>query len=133
MAIYLDADGLGKADNEGHAIGDRLMKSLVEAGKEIARRPNDVIFRRGDRSDEIIIFLPGDNLDSFKTLERKYNEALLEKGGDRKFTASLAFGIYGQGRSAEETIKILDEALSKKKAGREKGQHIDTIFLENNG
>ncbi len=128
VAIFLDVDGLGNANEEGHEVGDTLIKCVADAGKKITQRPNDAIFRRGDKSDEFIIFLPGDNLESFELLEKKYNEALLEKSGGRNFTASLALGIYGHGRSAAETIKILDKELSKEKSARGKGQHIETIF-----
>lgn len=133
VAIFIDADGLGEANKFGHDYGDTLLKAVASSGLEISKRPLDVICRRGEGSDEFVIFLPGDSSKDFKVLEKHFNEALNKKTGSQNFSASLAFGEYGLGKTARETVKELDEKLSLEKAKRpQKGMHIESIFLSFN-
>jgi diguanylate cyclase (GGDEF)-like protein len=135
LMIYLDADGLTQANKRGHEFGDELLAKVADAGKEIAHRPNDLIFRRGSEgADEFIIILPGENLDHMEQLEVRYLQALKSKSTDNEITASLAIGSYGLGRSARQTAEVLDKKLSVAKDKRaQKGMHVETIYLKENG
>jgi len=134
VMIFLDADGLGEENKKGHSHGNVLLQNIVAAASGITHRPLDVVFRKGDAADEFVICLPGDLEDSFVPLADAFNKSLREVSGENNFTASLAFGEYGNGVTAKDTLARLDSLLSKEKAGRPKGVHIDTIFdkRENN-
>jgi GGDEF domain-containing protein len=123
VLVLMDVDGLGKANEISHDTGDNLLRSIANATKELTERPNDVAFRRGDRSDEFLAILPGDTKDSYKALESKFNNNVSTG------SASLVFGVYGEGFTAKQTLQKMDEILSAAKAGRPKGRHIETIFI----
>ncbi len=130
VAIYIDADGLGEANKISHAYGDKLLQTVAKATGAISNRPLDVVFRRGDKSDEFIIFLPGENKEEFGNLEQKFNKAMREKSAEDNFSVSMVFGEYGyNNRSAGETIEILDKILSNAKSKRPKGEHVPTIIF----
>lgn len=129
VIICLDADGLGEANKLGHEEGDSLLKCIADAGMDVANRPNDQIFRRGDKADEIIIILPGVTDQDFESLKDKIEKGILEKRGQKNYSASMILGIYGDGISARQSIGELDRRLSAAKAEREKGAHLDPIFV----
>jgi GGDEF domain-containing protein len=129
VIVCMDADGLGNANELGHEEGDRLLNCIADAGREVAHRPNDQIFRRGDKSDEIIIILPGVTDQDFESLNKIIENQILEKRGSKNYSASMIFGTYGKGKSARLSLSEIDKLLSAAKAKREKGVHLDPIFV----
>lgn len=130
VAIFLDADGLDKANSQGHPHGDLFIQNIAAAGKKITSRPNDRIFRRGDRSDEFVLVFPGLQRDGCKNLAKLFEKYLEEISGENNFTASLAVGYFSENVTVRKIVNELDSELSKAKNKRPKGEHIETIILE---
>lgn len=126
--VFVDVDGLGEANKRSHEYGDQLLKSVADAVGEMAGRIDDVSFRRGDKSDEMIAALPGASSKDWNALDLKFQDALQRISKGKAFSASLIFGEYGNSTTARARLHQLDEVFSEAKAKAGKGVHIDTIF-----
>jgi diguanylate cyclase (GGDEF)-like protein len=133
VMLFLDADGLGEANKLGHDKGDSLLKTVATAGKDLASRADDEVWRRGDNSDEFIIALPGASFKDFERIEQKFEDAMQKRSAGKAFSASIVMGSYGYTTTARERLMQLDQVLSAAKARVGKGVHIDTIFDKSNG
>jgi diguanylate cyclase (GGDEF)-like protein len=133
LILYLDADGLKEANNISHETGDELLKIVARSAQDTAQRANDLVFRQGaDGADEFAIVLPGETEGMMEEVATKFFEAL-KKNSDGAVNASVAVGKYGYGKTARQTMKELDLALSEAKKKRAvRGAHVDTIYLKDN-
>lgn len=131
--VFWDVDGLNDANKISHEYGDLLVKTIFGAAQGVAQRAGDEIFRRGDRSDEGLIVLPGVSIDDWETIEQKFQDAIQARSSGHAFNASMVFGEYGVHTTARESYKRLDEILSRAKAAAGKGVHVNTIFDKSNG
>jgi diguanylate cyclase (GGDEF)-like protein/PAS domain S-box-containing protein len=103
-------------DNEGHQVGDQVLRSLGQVIKVCIRKDIDSGFRYG--GDEFSIILP----DTDKNQARVAAERISKQFGAFKFgRVSLSIGIAGAvpGEDEKSIVKRADEALyTSKREGR---------------
>lgn len=131
LILYIDVDGLKKANDISRETGNTLLKRVVQATGVLAKRVLDKVYRQGgDGGDEFAVILPGDTEERMREVVSIFEKALKEMNTDMKVTASLAIGTYGNGKTARESVTELDNALKESKDKRkQRGAHVNTVFL----
>lgn len=125
--IYLDADKLKLInDTQGHAVGDKYIKSIAEALRNGTRRDLDFAARTG--GDEFALILPGTDLKGAETM-----------WADSLNPEFLRLGIAISGGAAEldpnnieETKKRADDAMyGAKRDESRNGENLLYSFVRN--
>jgi len=124
LVVALDLDNLREWNKKGHPVGDEALRTLIRGVKR-ATREEDYLFRRGDKSDEIIVILRiQDELDDDKLIENverikvSANSNFIEIGGVKlPVTASVGYEIVrpGELRKAEDILGLVDAKESENK------------------
>jgi diguanylate cyclase (GGDEF)-like protein len=108
--MFFDIDGLKRInDQQGHAVGDEVLRRFADAAREHLRRP-DVFGRLG--GDEFAVILPETDADGAEGVARRLLERLLDPAGGEPIDASI--GIAGgpvDGYSLEVLVGAADEQM----------------------
>jgi len=112
-------------DNYGHQGGDSSLSSVAQLLASTVKRPTDLACRYG--GEEFTIILPGTDLAGVRVIAEKLREAVWQRNIPHEASTiadrvTLSFGTAtytGQYQSADELIKVADDALySAKDQGR---------------
>ncbi|GAB6180313.1 GGDEF domain-containing protein [Desulfotomaculum defluvii] len=116
--IALDFDSFKKInDTYGHAIGDKCLKTFVQAAKSVIR-PTDTVARFG--GDEFMLLLPHTPREGAKVVGEKIR-AHLSKVADPPFTISMGIAEWPKdGRKEKDLLTYADESLY---TAKEKGKN----------
>lgn len=122
MVVALDLDDLRKWNKHGHKVGDKALEIIASSIKRVIKN-KDHAFRRGDKSDEIVVVMRIEkNLDDntlkeviFERLQRVVNAGFIEinENGEKikePVTASADFIVLkpGESRSVDEILAEVD-------------------------
>jgi diguanylate cyclase (GGDEF)-like protein len=135
-ALMLDIDFFKRVNDEhGHAVGDELLKAVVDTA-QIALRSSDVLCRYG--GEEFAVLLPGTGRDECLVVAERLRARIAEASipcpsGEVRVTVSL--GAYsGRPKNGEDLALYLrraDEALYRSKAlGRNRSSFWQPIGKE---
>jgi diguanylate cyclase (GGDEF)-like protein len=132
VILMLDLDNF-KAINDtfGHLAGDRVIISLGEIAKKIARE-SDIVSRFG--GEEFAFLLANtDTEQAYNLCERLQHEirntALKYEDNDITFTASIGLAAYTQEQpfSIDQLLSLADKALYSAKA---RGKNCSVVYRE---
>ncbi len=123
--LMLDVDRFKRInDTEGHAVGDRALKSLA-AVVRLGVRPGDVCGRWG--GEEFVVLLPGTDAAAAAAIGERLREAAIESprwsddGGGVRLTISVGVATSVANDIAQSLVARADAALYRAKgAGRNK-------------
>lgn len=128
VVMALDLDNLKEWNKQGHLIGDDALRALAESLRN-STKEEDHIFRRGDKSDEIIIVMEiGKDLsDEFiqkNIFERVKNAANTGSVKNEPVTASVEYVIVRPGglKNVTEILSIVDAKQVEEKNNPENKQ-----------
>jgi diguanylate cyclase (GGDEF)-like protein len=111
-------------DTYGHAIGDFVLKELVNTLKSLFTRESDLVARIG--GEEFAVLLPDYKVDAAMTkaeeiLNRVRHEAYAHEGKEIRFHVSIGVASLCPGEAATAWIKRADLALyHSKNTGRDR-------------
>ena len=110
--IVIDLDGFKEInDNQGHAMGDQVLKKAADAMKELVRT-SDLVARVGGDEFAILSFNPSS--EGLSLLADRLSQALSDTG----IQASVGFAMTQQGVTLEETWAAADRAMYGRKGRR---------------
>jgi len=117
VICYIDIDNLKKInDSHGHAEGDFLINTVVEALKQITRS-SDYIFRMG--GDEFLLIFPNIQLQQFNALINRIIQQLNSKEiHNQPIDFSFGFAEFQHDKqhfSPDELINVADSRMYKSK------------------
>lgn len=105
-------------DGHGHAVGDRVLKSLVSALGSRKRR-SDMLFRTGGEEFVLLLFrtAPADATRVAEGMRQRIEQASLLP--DRQVTVSIGLALQRPGQDASAWLQAADAALyDAKRKGR---------------
>lgn len=115
---YLDVDNFKQVnDHFGHAVGDRLLRSVVERGKPALRRL-DVFARLG--GDEFAILFPKTDEQAAKIVAEKLRAIVLEGFRHDAMPVTLSMGVLtctAAPAAVDELIALADGLMYRAKHG----------------
>ena len=115
-AVLVDVDHFKRVnDKYGHAVGDRVLKSVVRIVQD-RRRKLDLLFRHG--GEEFLLLLP-DTRGPEATLVAEILRGTIERSpilGDSKVTVSIGVGELRRGESAADWMQRVDASLYRAKS-----------------
>lgn len=113
--LYCDIDSFKKInDTHGHSIGDAVLKRFAKELRAIFSRTDDLISRKGNRSDEFTVYWLSTKLEATETFIRKIRSNLREievKGV--KFSVSAGFACLDYTHFQDHYFYENPETLSK--------------------
>ena len=120
--VLLDLDRFKQVnDTHGHLAGDAVIRHAIASILKYCRQ-TDLVGRYG--GEELVICLPGTNLESGLRFAERVRTAFAESGtrhGDQTIHSTASFGVaaYRAGESLEQWLSRADNALYRAKhAGR---------------
>jgi diguanylate cyclase (GGDEF)-like protein len=131
--VMCDVDGLKSVnDSQGHAAGDRLLRSAAEL-ITAAAQGNQIAARVG--GDEFAILLPDCTLDEPQQIQRRltelldaHNQAALA-GSEPKLSISLGWAISDDRKTVQEVFEEADNNMYRKKLHRSQSLHSNVIQI----
>ena len=135
MVVALDIDNLRAFNNEkGHPVGDRALRTWADSIKK-AVRDGDLVFRRGDKSDEFIVILRNEQemdeekiASAFSHIKNAANQSFIQIEGE-KFPVTAAAGYVlvkpGDSRTPEKILAYADASQLQEKEDSVKKRRIE--------
>lgn len=127
--VVFDLDQFKKInDNFGHAVGDMVIKKVVEACKQLI--PQESIFARV-AGEEFVIFMPDTSLEVAEYIARECATAIQRishQVGDLTVKTTASFGITDTISSGYNIDNILADADSAMYNSKNMGRNSITVF-----
>ena len=117
---YLDLDDFKRLNDKfGHAVGDLVLRKLVNAARRNLRKA-DIVARLG--GDEFALLLPETNQESALVVLSRIQRNLLEEMMRGSWPITFSIGVItcsSSPQSADELVKMADELMySVKREGK---------------
>ncbi len=131
--MMVDVDGFKRYnDSHGHPIGDRVLQAVAAALKENVREL-DTVCRYG--GDEFAVILNDAATETATTIGERVRSAVercaAEIGAPPGITVSVGIAIFpDSAESAEELVKLADEALYRVKFSRRNAVQVYSSVIE---
>lgn len=110
--VYLDLDHFKKVNDQlGHAVGDQVLKTVVDVMRENLRR-TDTVARLG--GDEFALLLPETPAQSAELLISKLRFQLLDAMNDAGWPVTFSIGLLncgGELQDEDQLIKRVDQLM----------------------
>lgn len=123
---YIDLDNFKQVnDTQGHNIGDKVLKTVVEVMKK-SLREIDVISRLS--GDEFVVLFPNTNFQQIQTVVNRTQKNLLFSMKENNWGVTFSIGVVtfvNIPKSADEMIKVADNLMYEvKKNGKNNVKYI---------
>jgi diguanylate cyclase (GGDEF)-like protein len=119
---YIDLDNFKTVNDEfGHAIGDKVLRFVVDQVKNNLRK-TDVVARLG--GDEFALLLPETKQESAQVVLSKLHSDILAKMKQQNWPVTLSIGVLtciDAPITTDEAIKAVDDLMYSVKRGSKNG------------